>query len=199
MEGRVTDYFAALAAIPENIAVNDAVAGASTLAGFIATVIDRCRDAHAAGGKTLFVGNGGSAAIASHMATDFNKNGGLRALAFNDASALTCYANDFSFDEVFARQISMHGGADDVLIAISSSGNSENIVRACQAGRELGVWVATLSGFAADNRLRTSGDLNLYVPSGEYGFVELSHQAVCHAIVDIACGWSGDSERKASA
>ncbi|MDP7603753.1 MAG: SIS domain-containing protein [Alphaproteobacteria bacterium] len=199
MEGRVSDYFAALAAIPESIAVSDALGAPSTLAGFIATLIEKCRDAHARGGKTMFVGNGGSAAIASHMATDFNKNGGMRALAFNDASALTCYANDFSYHEVFARQIAMHGGADDVLVAISSSGNSQNIVAAAEAGRELGAWVATLSGFAPDNRLRRQGDLNLYVPASEYGFVELSHQAVCHAIVDIACGWSAGKQSRASA
>ena len=83
----------------------------------------------------MFIGNGGSAGIASHLAIDFSKNGGLRALAFNDPSALTCLGNDLGYENVFAKQIELHGRAGDLLIAISSSGRSPNILNAVEAAR----------------------------------------------------------------
>ena len=83
----------------------------------------------------MFVGNGGSAGIASHLAIDFSKNGGMRAMAFNDPSALTCLGNDLGYENVFAKQIEFHGRAGDLLIAISSSGRSPNILNAVKAAR----------------------------------------------------------------
>lgn len=161
------------------------------------TVVERfqgtARAACTAGCKLMFIGNGGSASIASHMAIDYAKNGGLRALAFNDGSALTCLGNDLGYDQVFAAQIEMHGNAGDVLIAISSSGHSPNILRAVKCARSKGCFVLTLSGFGADNPLRRMGDFNLYVPSTTYGLVEITHHALCHAILDLAMGWQGTS------
>lgn len=145
--------------------------------------------AHAAGFKVMFVGNGGSAGIASHMAIDFSKNGGMRSLAFNDGAALTCLGNDLGYENVFAKQVELHGRSGDLLIAISSSGKSPNILKAVEAARAHGCAVLTLSGFGADNPLRRLGDVNLYVPSGEYGFVEISHLTLIHTIVDFATGW----------
>jgi D-sedoheptulose 7-phosphate isomerase len=152
----------------------------------------RLRAAAAKGGKAIFVGNGGSASIASHMAVDFSKNAGIPAMAFNDGVTLTCLGNDLGYEQVFARQIEMYGRADDVLVAISSSGNSANILNAVAAARALGMPVLTLSGFAPDNRLRQLGDWNLYVPSAEYGFVEIVHLAVVHAVLDLAMGWTAE-------
>ena len=139
--------------------------------------------------KVVFVGNGGSAGIASHMAIDYLKNGGVPAIAFNDGASLTCLANDLGYDQVFAHQISMHGHKGDLLISISSSGKSQNIINAVEQGHERGCMVVTMSGFEADNPLRGMGDWNFYVPSMEYGFVEISHLALCHAILDIKMGW----------
>ena len=88
-----------------------------------------------AGNKLIFVGNGGSAAItASHMATDYSKNGNIRALALNDSSMLTCLGNDLGYDRVFAKQIELHARAGDLVIAISSSGRSANILNAVGRG-----------------------------------------------------------------
>ncbi len=142
-------------------------------------------EASGRGGKLMFVGNGGSAGIASHMAIDFSKNGGMPALCFNDGAALTCLANDFGYEEVFARQLQFHARRGDVLFAISSSGSSPNILRAVEVAREIGCQVITISGFRADNPLRTLGDVNFHVGACEYGIVEVAHTALIHAVVDL--------------
>jgi len=147
----------------------------------------------AEGGKVIFVGNGGSAAIASHMATDYSKNGGIRAWAMNDSSMLTCLANDYGYEHVFAKQIEFHARPGDLLVAISSSGKSPNILAAVTAARKLGCTVLTMSGFRPDNPLRGSGDMNLYLDSMAYGYVEIGHLALCHAIVDYSMAWAKDS------
>ena len=146
-------------------------------------------DTHAQGNKIMFIGNGGSAGIASHMAIDYTKNGNIRSIAFNDGAALTCLGNDLGYDQVFAKQIEMHGRKGDLLVAISSSGKSENILNAVTQARNIGCNVLTLSGFKPDNPLRTMGDYNLFVDNHEYGFVEITHLALCHAILDLAMGW----------
>jgi D-sedoheptulose 7-phosphate isomerase len=147
--------------------------------------------AHDAGNKIIFVGNGGSAGISSHLAIDFSKNGGLRALAFNDPSALTCLGNDLGYENVFAKQLEFHARSGDLLIAISSSGNSPNIINAVKMARDRGCKVVTYSGFSDSNQLRRTGDVNFYVRAQdkEYGFVEVAHLALCHAVLDIDMGW----------
>ena len=150
--------------------------------------------AHDGGKKIIFVGNGGSAGISSHLAIDYTKNGGLRSLAFNDGAALTCLGNDLGYEYVFAKQIEMHGRTGDVLVAISSSGRSPNILKAVSAAREAGLVILTLSGFGSDNPLRRLGDYNIYVASGEYGIVEVTHLALCHAILDFDMGWQPNAQ-----
>jgi D-sedoheptulose 7-phosphate isomerase len=143
--------------------------------------------------KLMFVGNGGSAGIAGHSAIDFAKNGGVRAITFNDASSLTCLGNDLGYDQVFAKQVEMQGLPGDVLVAISSSGQSPNILNAVKTARDVGCQVVTLSGFKPGNTLRASGDVNFYVEGEAYGFVEISHQAILHVILDSAMGWTKTS------
>ena len=135
-------------------------------------------------GKVIFIGNGGSAAIASHQAIDLWKNGGISAIAFNDPSLLTCISNDYGYEYVFEKPIEMFAKASDVLIAISSSGRSENILRGVDMAKSKRCSVITLSGFRADNPLRHKGQLNFFVPSESYGFVEISHLAICHYFAD---------------
>ncbi len=143
--------------------------------------------------KVMFVGNGGSAGIAGHMAIDFSKNGGVRALTFNDASSLTCLGNDLGYEQVFAKQVEMLGVEGDVLVAISSSGESKNILNAVEVACRRKCFVVTLSGFSKDNALRRMGDVNFYVDARAYGFVETSHQTILHAILDTAMGWTNDA------
>jgi D-sedoheptulose 7-phosphate isomerase len=142
-------------------------------------------DATERGDKQMFIGNGGSAGIASHMAIDFSKNGGMPALCFNDGAALTCLGNDFGYEEVFAQQLRFHARKGDVLFAISSSGSSPSILRAVKVARETGCAVITMSGFKADNPLRAMGDVNFHVGLCDYGIVEVAHTAMIHAVVDL--------------
>ena len=140
--------------------------------------------------KVMFVGNGGSAGIASHMAIDYSKNGRTPALAFNDGAALTCLSNDLGYANVFSEQIRLHAHPGDMLIAISSSGTSSSILNAVDEARQLSCTVITMSGFDENNPLRKMGDINWYVQSPEYGFVEILHLTLCHAILDTAMGSS---------
>lgn len=140
------------------------------------------------GSKVIFIGNGGSAAIASHMAVDWTKNGGIRAIALNDAPTLTCLANDFGYENVFAKQLEYYAAPGDVVIIVSSSGKSENIVRAakaCDLDALQGIKLVTLSGMNPANYLRRLGDINFYVPVADYGLVELSHLCILHSIVSV--------------
>lgn len=151
----------------------------------------KMRACHDGGRRIMLIGNGGSAGICSHLATDFSKNGGMRATAFNDSSVLTCLGNDYGYEHVFAKQVEWHGVEGDMLIAISSSGRSLNILNAVAAARQLNCIILTLSGFKPDNPLRSLGDINIYFPSSEYGFVEVGHLAILHAALDIQMGWQG--------
>ena len=117
------------------------------------------------------------------------KNGGIRSLAFNDSSALTCLGNDLGYENVFAKQLDFHARAGDLLIAISSSGKSPNILAGVAAARAHDCGIVTLSGFSEENALRRTGDVNFYVKSSAYGFVEIAHLSLCHAILDIDMGW----------
>ena len=137
------------------------------------------------GNKRIYiVGNGGSAAIASHAAIDFWKNGGIPAHTFNDSSLLTCISNDIGFEEVFAAPLGMFASEGDLVICISSSGNSPDIVKACHTANLKKCSVITLSGFSPDNTIRPLGNINFFVPSFSYGFVEIIHQFILHAVLD---------------
>ena len=186
---RANSYFDVFQSVCAGTRITDEAGQPLELQSAIDRVIAAARAAHEAGNKLMFIGNGGSSAIASHMATDYSKNGGMRAQAFNDGAFLTCLGNDFGYEQVFAKQIEMHARAGDLLIAISSSGQSANILEGVAAARKADCGVVTLSGFASDNPLRRKGDINFYVPSGEYGFVELAHLALCSCVLDLAMGW----------
>lgn len=179
-------YFSALGEAAGRIEVTGADEAKLEIGVAANWMVDAARKAHASGNRLLFIGNGGSATIASHMAIDFSKNGNLRAQAFNDAAFLTCLGNDLGYENVFSTQIEMHAVAGDVLVAISSSGRSPNILKAVTAARGVGCPVVTLSGFGADNPLRKTGDVNFYVPSDKYGYVELLHSVLLHGVLDIS-------------
>ncbi len=184
----LVEYYDHLALCLRKTEVTDQAGKPVSQGAAVSSAIALARATHAEGRKLIFIGNGGSAGIASHMATDYSKNGNLRALAMNDGSMLTCLANDLGYENVFAKQIDLHAIGGDLLIAISSSGRSANILKAASLARERGCHIITLSGFGADNPLRKLGDINFYLHSSQYGFVEIGHLTVCHAILDFACG-----------
>ncbi len=136
------------------------------------------------GHKLMFIGNGASASISSHMSTDFLKNGKIRALSFNDSSLLTCISNDYGYEHVFEKPIEMIADKGDILIAISSSGRSENILLGIKSARSKGCKVITLSGFEDNNPLSSLGAYNFHVASHSYGPVEIIHHSICHCILD---------------
>ena len=136
--------------------------------------------------RVMLIGNGGSAAIASHMQNDLCKSVGVRALVFYETPLLTALSNDHGYERVFERAVDLWADASDLLIAISSSGQSENILRAVQVAIARECQVITLSGFRTDNPLRRMGAVNFYVPSQAYGFVEVAHSVLAHFLTDCA-------------
>ncbi len=136
--------------------------------------------------KVMIIGNGGSAAIASHVHNDLSKSVGVRALTFFEPPLLTALSNDLDYKLAFETQVNLWVEQRDLMIAISSSGKSENIIRAVKAAKSKGCDIITLSGFNEDNPLRRIGNINFYVPSEYYGFVETSHAALLHCLTDFA-------------
>ena len=188
--GKLSDYLNSLYQIGGTVSVTDNEGTSVECDKAIDQTIQLMHSVRAASKKIMFIGNGGSAAIASHMAIDYSKNGRLPAISFNDGPALTCLGNDLGFENVFAEQIKLHGKKGDLLIAISSSGQSSNILKAVSEAHRSECHVVTMSGFSLNNPLRNEGTLNWYVTSDEYGFVELLHLTLCHAILDIEMGWT---------
>jgi D-sedoheptulose 7-phosphate isomerase len=183
-----TRYFANLDKVAQTIEVTNGDAAAVDFDAAMNSFIALCREVQSNGRKLMFIGNGGSASIASHMATDFMKNGRVRATAFNDPMMLTCLGNDLGYERIFEFQIDGHGEANDLLVAVSSSGRSPNILNGVAAARRKKSKVVTLSGFGPANPLRDMGDLNFYVPSDQYGVVELVHCSLVHCALDGLMG-----------
>ena len=152
-------------------------------------VSDLLKAVNTKGNKILIFGNGGSAAIASHFSVDVTKNAGLRCVNFNEADLITCFANDYGFEHWVEKAVDFYGDKGDLLIVISSSGSSENMLNGVKAARNGNFKaVVTFSGFSKDNPLRQLGDINLWVDSRAYNFVENIHQVWLLAMVDLIIG-----------
>lgn len=136
------------------------------------------------GSQVFFIGNGGSAAIASHMTADFMKNGGMNTYSLYDSAVTTCMGNDYGYENIFSRPMQFLVREDDLVIVISSSGNSANIVNAIQVAKEKKAEVITLTGFMPTNKAKQMGDVNVYVPCEKYGIVESIHNLILQQIVD---------------
>lgn len=186
---KIDRYFKVLSKLPRTTKVTDKHAGPLLLTEAFGTCMMRMETQTQSGYKIMFIGNGASAAISAHCASDYTKAGRLRAVNFNDGVALTCLSNDFSYEEAFAKQIDYHARAGDILVAISSSGKSINILNAVEMARRKGCTIYTFSGLKSDNPLRKMGDINFYVNSTGYGLVEVTHHALLHAMLDIYTGW----------
>lgn len=177
-------YIKGLNSLLLEIEVTDVSSKTLSFDAAITKIIDLIIAQNKKGNKIILVGNGGSASIASHIATDFLKNAGVPATAFNDSSLLTCLANDLGYEHVFQKPIEMLALKGDIAFCISSSGKSENILNAAKAAGKKGCVLITLSGFQQDNPLRKLGEINFYVPSYSYGYVEIIHLVICHCIAD---------------
>lgn len=135
--------------------------------------------------KTVFlIGNGASASMASHVAADLAKNAQVRTEVFSDLSLITALANDMGYENVFVEPLRRRMCAGDMLVAISSSGQSPNVIKAAREAVNLGGIVVTISAMEPDNALKLLGDINFYVPAKTYGMAETCHAAILHYWID---------------
>jgi len=145
-------------------------------------------DVKARGKKMMFTGNGASAAIAAHGAVDFTKQGGVRGVTFNEADLITCFANDYGYENWMAKAVEFYGNEGDVIVLISVSGTSPSVVEAAKYSKSRGMKVVTFSGKTADNSLRQLGDINFWVDSRAYNIVECIHMMWLTTVVDLVIG-----------
>lgn len=136
-------------------------------------------------GTVYMIGNGASASMASHFAADLAKNGRVHTQVFSDLSLITAISNDMGYEHVFAEPLRRRCQRGDLLVAISSSGRSPNILAAVQVAEEQGIAVVTLTGKDPANPLRSRGDLNLHVAAETYGLAETAHAAALHWWMDL--------------
>lgn len=146
--------------------------------------IAAAKKARDAGKQMFFCGNGASCTIAEHMAMDWYQSAKVTATCCSSTSYLTAISNDIGYEKVYSTYVERQLGEGDVLVAISSSGNSPNIVSAVEAAKKNGAYAITLSGKKSDNRIRSMGDLNIYVPLPTYGTVETAHSLIVHLVLD---------------
>lgn len=180
------EHFRKLTAMLLETAVTDRAGVGLSLDEGIEKAAELIHAVGTAGRKIMLVGNGGSAAIVSHMQNDLCKAVGVRAIVFNEPPLLTALTNDHGYEVAFERPVALWADAGDLIIAVSSSGKSENILRAVQAAVTRGCGAVTFSGFRADNPLRCTGEVNFYVPAQTYGCVESAHSALTHFLTDCA-------------
>lgn len=154
----------------------------------LANVAKILKEVKNTGKKIIVVGNGGSAAMASHVAVDLTKAAGCRAVTFNEADLLTCFANDYGYENWVERALNFYADKGDAVILISSSGTSKNIVNGAIWAKKHDLSVITLSGFNDDNPLRKLGDINLWVDSKGYNIIEMAHHIWLVSIVDYIVG-----------
>lgn len=134
--------------------------------------------------RIFFIGNGGSNAICSHMMEDYAKIGGYATFSFSDSALITCYSNDYGYENAMKEWLKIHFGKHDLLVAISSSGNSMNIINATDEAKMRGGDIITLSGFSKSNKLISRGKINFHIPNDNFGIVECYHQIILHIILD---------------
>ena len=135
-------------------------------------------------GLIFFCGNGASASMAEHMSHDWFQNAEINTTTCAEVSHITAISNDVGYDEVYSYRISRIISDHDMVVGISSSGNSPNIINAVNAGCNNGAFTITVTGKGKDNNLRKMADLNFYVPLDTYGEVESVHAVLLHAALD---------------
>lgn len=185
-EARARAIFEQSAAVKQAVAASDAPAR-------LAEMARACADAIKSGGKVMFCGNGGSAADAQHIAAELivrlrsdRDRGALPALTLaQDASTMTACANDYGYDQVFARTLEALGRKGDVLVGITTSGNSANVIKAMEAAQDKGI---TVFGFLGDDGGQALALCELaFIPEGatDTGRIQEAHITAGHALVEL--------------
>jgi len=173
MSGFHKNYFKSIYDSVQSIEYSDLIS--------IAEIINRTGKAD---GTVFIIGNGGSAAIASHAAVDFTKAANIPATTFNESSLLTCFSNDYGYDFWVEKALGFYANKNDTVVLISSSGQSKNIINGAKKAKKMGLPLITFSGFSEQNQLKRMGDVNVWVDSDQYNIVELVHQVWILSIVD---------------
>jgi D-sedoheptulose 7-phosphate isomerase len=135
--------------------------------------------------KVIIIGNGGSASIASHVCVDLTKICKVRSVNFNEANLLTCFSNDYGYAHWAQKALSFYADKGDLLICVSSSGKSMNIINAAKYAKKIGCKIITLTGFSSKNKLKKLGHVNLWLDSKNYNFIEMTHQTWLLSVVDF--------------
>ena len=137
--------------------------------------------------KVMIFGNGGSAAIASHVSVDLTKNAGIRCSNYNEADLITCFSNDYGYEKWVEKAVEFYADKNDTLVLISSSGKSKNMINACEAAKKRKINTISFTGHSYNNPLSKISDLSLWVGSKAYNFIENTHQiwllTVCDSII----------------
>lgn len=139
-------------------------------------------------GKILIFGNGGSAAISSHVSVDLTKNANIRTVNFNESDLITCFSNDYGYDRWVEKSIDFYADRKDVVILISSSGKSMNMINACKAAKRKKIKVISLTGHSQNNPLSKLSNISLWINSKAYNFIENTHQIWLLTICDLIIG-----------
>jgi D-sedoheptulose 7-phosphate isomerase len=148
-------------------------------------VAERLAAVKQAGGTVWWAGNGGSASLCAHLSQDMLNKLGMRSMTLSDAGLLTCMANDYGYRNIYARPLAVLLRPGDLVIAVSSSGRSENILAVAETAHAAGARLITLSAFADDNPLwHTAADVAFFLPCALYGHAEVGHEALMHAIIE---------------
>lgn len=138
-------------------------------------------------GKVWIFGNGGSHATSSHIATDFTKNTKIKMLTISDADQITCFSNDYGYENWISKTLEKYSEKKDIVILVSSSGNSNNMIKAAKFCKKNKLFLITLTGFDKKNKLYPYGDLSIWINSKSYNFVEVAHlQILAYAVDKIA-------------
>ena len=179
-----TDYTSKLSHLLNQLSISNETGDKLEISTGLRRWIDYTEELRKENGVIFLIGNGASASMASHFAADLAKNGGIRSETFTDLSLITAISNDISYEQVFAEPLRQRGQKNDMLVAISSSGQSKNILAAVTVAIERGITVVTLSSMSDNNLLRKRGMLNLYIPGKTYGDSETCHAAILHYWMD---------------
>ena len=147
-------------------------------------VVNLVRKIKNSSNKVIVVGNGGSASIASHLTIDLINAAEIKAMNFNDPSIITCFSNDYGYENWVDKALDCYANSGDVVILISSSGQSKNMLNGANKAKIIGASVVTFSGFSSENPLKKLGDINFWVESKQYNVIEMTHHIWLLAIVD---------------
>ena len=146
---------------------------------------ERLIDLKKSNGKVIIFGNGGSAAVANHFSIDLTKVAGIRCVNFNESSLITCFSNDFGYENWVKKSLEFYADKKDIVILISSSRKSKNMIKACKFAKKINLnLIVTFTGFKKNNVLKKIGDINFWVNSNRYNFIENIHQYLLLSLVD---------------